>query len=172
MSKIITFVKIGQIINTHGNRGELKIYPLTDDINRFCELDHVFIRSGEDYREYRVNRARIHRDTVIISFGEIKDMNEAEKLKGRYLELPVKELKPLPPGHYYIFELVGLAVYEGDILLGEVTDVLKTGSNDVYVVKASGGNKQILIPAIKEVVKSIDLKSGTIKVILPPGLLD
>ena len=167
-----TYVKIGQIINTHGHRGEMKIYPLTDDVNRFYGLEHVFINWDEEYLEYRVDKARIHKNTVILSLREVNSMNEAEKLKGRYLELPLAELKVLPPGHYYIFELVGLAVYERGIFLGKVTDVLKTGSNDVYVVRAAGCKKQILVPAIKEVVKRIDLNSGTMEVILPPGLLD
>lgn len=167
-----TYVKIGQIVNTHGHSGELKVFPLSDDINRFNGLVRVYIRSGEEYKEYRVGQARIHKNTVILAIAGINDMNEAEKLKGQYLELPVSELKTLPPGHYYIFELIGMAVYEKDTLLGEITDVLRTGSNDVYVVKALRSKKNILIPALKEVVLSINTDSGRMDVLLPPGLLD
>lgn len=167
-----TYIKIGQIVNTHGCKGEIKIYPLTDDINRFGDLKHVFIRSDEGYREYGVNHARVYKNMVILSLCEITDMNDAEKLSGTYLELPVNELIVLPPGHYYIFELVGMSVYEGDVLLGKLIDVLRTGSNDVYVVRAAHSKKKILIPALKEVVKSIDTASGRMEVILPQGLLN
>ncbi|MCR4442652.1 MAG: ribosome maturation factor RimM [Peptococcaceae bacterium] len=167
------FIKIGQIVNTHGCRGELKVLPLTDDPGRFEELTQVYVfRKDRDYIKYNVASARIHKGMVLVAFAEINDLLEAEKMKGLYLELPVSELKPLPEGHYYIFQLIGLNVYEDDKLLGKMIDVIKTGSNDVYVVKAVGSKKEILIPALKEVVEKIDLSSGAIRVKLPPGLLD
>lgn len=165
------YVKIGQIVNTHGHRGELKIYPLTDDIDRFNDLKRVFILIKEIYQEYTVQKARTHKGMVIIQFQEIADMNQALELKGRYMELPVDELKPLPPGHYYIFQIVGLEVCAGGTTLGHIKDILKTGSNDVYQVEDEKG-KKLYIPALKDVVKKIDLESRRMEVILPPGLLD
>jgi len=165
------FIKIGLIVNTHGHKGELKVLPLTDDIGRFHEAGHFYLQKDNGYKEYNVAKCRIHQDKVIISFKEIPDMNEAQKLKGSYIELPESELKSLPAGHYYIYQLIGLDVYEDESFLGKITDILKTGSNDVYVVKGTTG-KEIYLPALKEVVRDIDLVSGVVKVIIPQGLLD
>lgn len=168
---MIEYVKIGQIVNTHGHKGELKVYPLTDEIDRFNELKRVFILNENIHQEFTVQKVRIHKGMAIIEFREITDMNQAIEYKGRYLELPVSELKPLPPGHYYIFQIVGLEVSANEAVLGHITDILKTGSNDVYQVENKEGRK-LYIPALKDVVKKIDLESGRMEVQLPPGLLD
>lgn len=165
------YIRIGQIVNTHGNKGELKVYPLTDDPDRYRELKRVFVAQENCYREYTVRRARNHKGIVIMELDEIQDMNEAVRLKGAYLELPVAELRALPPGHYYIFQIVGLEVIENGVVLGHVTDIFKTGSNDVYQVEDAQG-KKFYLPALKEVVRNIDLEAGKMEVVLPPGLLD
>jgi 16S rRNA processing protein RimM len=170
----VEYVVIGQIINTHGNKGELKIYPLTDDINRFYELKKVYIKSagpGENYISYTIETVRIHKNNALLTLQEIPDMNEAEKLKGFYIEIPRDEVRPLPEGSYYIFQLVGLDVYESDNYLGKLHDVLKTGGNDVYAVRTPE-NKEIYLPAIKSVILNIDLDHGRVEVKVPPGLLD
>lgn len=167
----VVYIKIGQIINTHGNKGELKIYPLTDALSRFEELEHVFIQHKGEYREYQVEGVRFYKELILMTLAEIPDMNAAEKLKNLYLELPETELKELPEGHYYIYQLVGLEVYEGERLLGKVADIIKTGSNDVYVVERTD-QKPLLIPALKEVIREIDLEAGRIRAVLPEGLED
>jgi len=166
-----TYIRIGMIINTHGHKGELKILPLTDDINRFGEAEYFYVQQGNEYKKYHIVQSRVHQDKVILCFREIPDMNEAQKLKGKYLELPEAELMPLPAGHYYIYQLIGLDVYEGENFLGKLNDVLKTGSNDIYVVKGTTG-KEIYLPAIKDVVREIDPALRIMKVVIPPGLLD
>ncbi|MDX9873083.1 MAG: ribosome maturation factor RimM [Clostridia bacterium] len=166
------YIKIGQIINTHGNKGELKIYPLTDGLSRFEELGHVFIHHQGVYREYQVKGVRFYKELVLMTLDEVPDMNAAEKLKTLYLELPETELKDLPAGHYYIYQLVGLNVYEQERFLGKITDVVKTGSNDVYMLEGTERKKALLIPALKEVVKEIDLAAGRMEVVLPEGLED
>lgn len=166
----MAYIKIGQIVNTHGNKGELKVYPLTDDIKRYYDLRHVYINQDGDIREYYVLGARTHKGMVILDLKEITDMNQAEKLKGCYLELPESELMTLPEGHYYIFQIIGLDVYENDCFLGKIKEIFPTGSNDVYVV--TGGKKTIYLPATKEVIKDINLESGIIQVSIPAGLLD
>lgn len=166
------YIKIGQIVNTHGHLGEVKVYPLTDDSDRFLDLKHVFIKTtGEKYAEYQVRKARVQQNVVILNLAEVPDMNTAIKLKGCYLELPQNELRPLPAGHYYIFQIVGLAVYEGEQLLGKIIDVTKTAANDIYVVETPQETK-IYLPAIKDVVKEIDPKAGRMIVQILPGLLD
>jgi len=168
----VQYIKIGQIINTHGHRGELKVYPLTDDLNRFLELEHVFIQTqGSEYQEYHVSKARIHQGFAIIGLAEVPDMNAALLLKGRYLELPDNELRKLPEGHYYIFQIVGLEVFDGEQVLGKIVDVQKTAANDIYVLETP--RKELLyLPAIRDVVKDINLETGRMTVKIIPGLLD
>ncbi len=170
---MLRYIQIGQIVNTHGHLGELKIFPLTDDYQRFDELSRIYIGENEDLRAYHIRKVRVHKGMVLITLKEIADMNQAEKLKGLYLQIPLEEVKPLPEGQYYIFQLLGLAVYNGDTLLGKVKDVLKTGSNDVYVVEPSTGQgKDILIPALKQVVTKIDLQNSRMEITPLPGLLE
>lgn len=161
------FIKIGQVINTHGHKGGVKIYPLTDDPHRFFELQRVFIGGSP----YTIVQVQLHQNFVLLTLKEITDMNEAEKLKNLYAEIPREEVKPLPEGSFYIFELIGLAVYEDGQMLGMLTNVLQTGSNDVYVVQTPEG-KEFYLPALKSVITQIDLKAGRIEVKVPPGLLD
>jgi 16S rRNA processing protein RimM len=118
-----------------------------------------------------VETVAYHKRFVILTFREIPDMTAAEKLKGALLQVPRSELVPLPDGHYYIFDIVGLTVYtqEGE-RLGVVQDVLRTGANDVYVVQAESGGAPLLIPALKAVVREIDLEGGRMTVVLPEGL--
>lgn len=160
-------IKIGQVINTHGYKGGLKIYPLTDDPHRFFDLQRVFI----DQNQYTVVQVQLHQKFVLLTLQEITDMNEAEKLKNFYVEIPREEVRPLPEGSYYIFELVGLPVYENGQMLGTLANVLHTGSNDVYVVQTPEG-KEFYLPALKSVITQIDLEAGRIEVKVPPGLLD
>lgn len=165
------YIQIGKIINTHGHKGGLKIYPLTDDAKRFYELKRVYIRHNDDYIVYTVSKVQLHKNVVLLTLMEITDMNAAERLKGLYLEIPKEEARPLPADSYYIFELIGLDVYEGEQYLGKLCEVLKPGSNDVYVVKTPE-NKEIYLPALKSVVTLIDLEHGRMEVKIPPGLLD
>lgn len=173
------FITIGQIINTHGNRGELKIRPITDDASRFEELKTIYAIDPanekktdrmEDRRPLTIQTVRFHKNMVLITFKEIADMNQAEAVKGYYLQLPESELKPLPEGRYYIYQLEGLKVYEGDQCYGTLVEVLQPGSNDVYVVRDD--QREILVPALKTVIQKVDLAAGRMDVILPPGLLD
>ncbi len=166
------YIKIGQIINTHGHKGEVKVFPLTDDPERFLALEHVFIKTDpEQYVEYKVTRARLHKNFVIVQLAGITYMNTALTLKNFYLELPESELLPLPEGHYYIFQIVGLSVYEGEQFLGKVTDVINSPANDLYLVETPQ-KKTFYIPAVKDIVRKIDVEAGRIDVQLPFGLLE
>jgi len=174
------FVTIGQIVNTHGNRGEVKVKPFTDDPNRFCELEHIYLvrpdqETAEDpaLRRYvTLAGVRFHKGMALIAFNEVQDMNQAEALKNYYLQLPEEELKPLPEGRYYIYQLIGLDVFEGETYYGKITEVLQPGSNDVYVVVDPVSKREVLIPAIKDVIVDVDIAAGKMEVVLLPGLLD
>ena len=167
------YISIGQIVNTHGVRGEVKVKVFSDSIDRFEGVGHVYAASdenAEDRRILTVTGLRYQKDMVLMSFDEIHDMTEAEKLKNSFLQVPESDLPPLPEGRYYIYQLEGLAVWEKDVCYGKLTEVMQPGSNDVYVV--DNGTRELLIPALKTVIKSVDLEKGRMEVELPAGLLE
>lgn len=158
---------VGEIVNTHGIRGEIKVVPLVDNVNDLLDYTYYFV---ED-KKYEVENARFHKNFVLIKLKGIDDIGIAEKLKGKFLELPREDLKPLPEGSYYICDLVGLKVIDEKLgELGIINEVFNTGSNDVYVVKYK--NKPLCIPVLDGVVKEVDLDNGIMNIVLPNGLLD
>lgn len=164
-------IAVGKVISTHGHRGEVKVWPWTDFPERFRPGTRLFLHD-EGSCCLTVTGSRLQGKNVILKFAEIPDMTAAQKLRGAILEIEPWEVEPLPPGRYYIFQLVGCRVYtEEGKFLGELKDVQQTGANDVFLVGGPGA-KEILIPALKEVVKEIDIARKTIKVKLLPGLLD
>lgn len=165
------YIKVGEIVNTQGVKGEVRVIPTTDFPERFVKNSQVSVLLRGQRKVYTIERAWEHKQFIIIKFVEISDMTEAEKLKGGLLQITPEELVPLPEGNYYIFQIIGLRVYDqGNQELGTITQVLQTGANDVYVIK-NEQDKEILIPAIKSVVKNIDINSGKMEVILPDGLI-
>lgn len=165
------YFEVGQIVNTFGVKGMLKVKPFTDDANRFEELKKVYICKKEKLEEVEIEEVKYHKDMVLLKVKGIDDMNEAEKVKGLYLKIDRKNAKKLPKDTYFIADLLGLEVYS-DIgeLLGKVDDIFRTGANDVYVVKNENG-KQLLLPGIPDVIKEIDLEKGIIIVHLLKGLV-
>lgn len=165
------FLAVGKIVNTHGVRGELRVIPMTSDISRFDYLLYTWIRTDGKLREYRVSKVRYHKQFVLVKLQGIDTMTDAEALKGCELLVDRQHARPLEEDEYFICDLIGLKVYEDERLLGELTEVLETGSNDVYVVTGEDG-KEILVPALKSVVTLVDLENGRMRVKLPEGLLD
>jgi len=172
MEKEKDFLAVGKIVNTHGVRGELRVIPMTSDISRFDYLLYTWIRVDGRLREYRVTKVRYHKQFVLVKLQGIDNMTDAETLKGCELLVDREHARPLEEDEYFICDIIGMQVYEGDQLLGELTDVLETGSNDVYVVTDRKTKKEILIPALKSVVTQVDLENKRMQVILPEGLLD
>ncbi|WP_258361060.1 ribosome maturation factor RimM [Moorella sulfitireducens (nom. illeg.)] len=165
-------IGVGKIVSTHGVRGEVKVEPWTDFPARFRPGTRMFLQQEEETRLVTITAARSQGRHIILKLAEINDCEEAGALRGAILKVDQGEVEPLPEGHYYIFQLVGSRVYTtGGEFLGTLTEVLTTGANDVYVVLGTG-EKEILIPALKEVVRKIDLDRKEITVALPPGLLD
>lgn len=166
------YLSIGKITKTHGVKGELKVYPLTDDSSRYKDLKWVYVENGSVLEKYNVIGVKFLKDLVIIKFENIDDIDKAEKLRGLYLKVDRENAIKLPEDRFFICDLLGCNVYEENSkLLGVLTEVLKTGSNDVYVVKNSN-NKEILIPVLKSVIKNICIEDKKIEVCLPEGLLD
>lgn len=165
-------IRVGKITTTHGHKGALKVIALTDYPERFEELDKVYLVEGDHKSVLTIKSVRYQKGNLILEFEEIKDMNQAETFKGKYLFINDEQIRKLPKDRYYIFQLIGLNVYEGEDFLGEIADVIQTGSNDVYVVKRGEDKKDLLIPALKKVVKNIDLDQKKMQVELLEGTLD
>ena len=165
------FLEIGQIVNTFGIKGMVKVKPFTDNINKFDELKQIYIQNKEGKKEYQIEEVKYHKQMVLIKFKGINNPEDADLLRGSYLIINRKDQKPLEEGTYYIVDLLGLDVYtDKNVLLGKLEDIYNTGSNDIYVVKDELG-KQVLLPAISEVIRNIDIENGKIIVHLLPGLM-
>lgn len=159
-------LEIGQIVNTFGINGFVKIKPFTDDILRFDKLKNVYIKN----EQYAIEGVKYQKNVVLLKFKGIDSIEQAELLRNLYLEID-REDGILEEGAYYIVDLIGLEVItDNGELLGHLEDIYNTGSNDIYVVKDDMG-KQILLPAIKDVVKKINLEDKVIIVHLLKGLM-
>lgn len=165
------YFEVGQIVNTFGVMGLVKVKPFTDDATRFEELKKVYICKKEKLEEVEIEEVKYHKDMVLLKIKGIDNMTEAEKVKGLYLKIDRKNAKKLPKDTYFIADLLGLDVYSDENeYLGKVEDIFKTGANDVYVIKNEEG-KQILLPGISDVIKEIDLENEKIIVHLLKGLV-
>lgn len=164
-------LEIGQIVNTFGIKGMVKVKPFTDDIRRFDELKTVYVEKNSNQTEYEIEEVKYHKGMVLIKFKGIDKVEQAEMLRNSYLTVSRDSVEKIEEGRYYIVDLLGLEVYTDEqILLGTLEDIFNTGSNDIYVVKDKQG-KQILLPAIQDVVKQIDIENKKIIVHLLPGLI-
>jgi 16S rRNA processing protein RimM len=161
------FLIVGHILAPWGIHGEVKVEVVTDFPERFAPGKLVYLN---DY-PLEIEKCRPHKQHLLVKLATIDSVEAAEKLRGQDLTIPGTELYPLPAGQYYAFQLIGLKVVttEGQTL-GRITDIMSTASNDVYIVEGKQG--EILIPAIEDVVKSIDLKKGKVVIEAIEGLLD
>ena len=165
------YLEIGQIVNTFGIKGMVKIKPFTDDIKRFDKLKTIYIKNKNSEKEYEIEEIKYHKNMVLMKLKGINTIEEANILRQSYLLIDREKEEPLEDGVYYIVDLIGLEVYtEEGKLLGIVEDIFNTGSNDIYVVKNDIG-KQILLPGIPDVLKKVDLEKEKIIVHLIPGLI-
>lgn len=166
------YLEIGQIVNTFGIKGQVKIVPFTDDITRYDELKEIYVEKKNELKLFQIEQVNYKKNMVILKLKGIETVEEAEKLRNCYLKIDRKDAKKLPKDTYFIVDLLGLDVYtdEGKSL-GKVDDIYNAGSSDIYVVKDELG-KQILLPAIKDVLKEVDLENQKIIVHLIKGLAD
>lgn len=164
-------IKIGQITAPHGVRGEVRVYPLTDFPERFTTLRQVLL--GPDARPVGVRCKGTVKNLIILSIDGVEDRDQAEKLRLQYVQVPKSEVPPLPEGHYYVFDLVGLDVVDPDGKhLGKLVEVsTDSPAHDIYVVETAP-RKRYMVPAVKTFVKEIDLPGGRIVVQPIPGLLE
>ncbi len=163
-------VRIGQITAPHGVHGEVKILPMTDDPHRFSKLTCLELDCRGRLMKRDIESVRFHKKHVLVRLTGINSANDAEGLRGAYCVIDKKDRLPLPDDRFYIDDLVGLFVYENDVCLGQITDVLQPGANDVYVVTQESG-QTIYVPALKSVVLKVTIEDARMDVVLPKGLL-
>lgn len=165
-------LQVGVITSTHGIRGEVKVFPTTDDNNRFKKLKDCFIEYKNEMIPVKANGCKFFKNMVILHFDGINDINDVEKYKQCKLFVDRQHAVPLQKDEYYMTDLIDITVVtETDRTLGVLKEIIPTGANDVYVVVDEEG-KEILLPAIKECILSVDLEKGIMQVKLMKGLVD
>ena len=164
-------LKVGVITTTHGVRGEAKVYPTTDEPERFLELDYVLLDTGRELRKLEIKNVKFFKNLVILKFKGVDNINDIEKYKGRDLWIPREEGQELEEDEYYIADLLGMSVVlEDGQEFGTLKDVMETGANDVYIID-SAEHGEVLLPAIKECILDVDLEKNIMTIHLIKGLI-
>ncbi|MDI9475950.1 MAG: ribosome maturation factor RimM [Natronincolaceae bacterium] len=157
-------LRVGKIINTHGIKGDLKVLPLTDYMERFEELDWVYLDGNNE--KFYIRNVKYMPTVVLLSFKGYEDINLVKKFRDRYLLIDESQRRDLPEDTHYIADIVGLDVYTVENKhIGKVKDIIQTGSNEVYVIEDEN-DKEIMIPAVKEFI--IDIRLDERKIIIDP----
>lgn len=165
-------LQVGIITSTHGVRGEVKVYPTTDDPRRFRRLKEVVLDTGKEKMNLEIEGVKFFKQFVILKFKGLDNINDIEKYRQKSLYVTRKNAVRLQRDEYFIADLIGLKVQDEDGKeLGTVKDVIETGANDVYEVEMSDG-KSLLLPAIKQCILNVDVENGTMQVHVLEGLLD
>lgn len=169
---MVDLFQVGTISSTHGVRGEVKVYPTTDDVRRFKKLKEVLLDTGKEMLTLEVESVKFFKQFAILKFKGIDTLNDVEKYRMKNLFVTRANAVKLQKDEYFIADLIGLSVFtDGGENFGELTDVIQTGANDVYVVAMADG-KEVLMPAIKECILSVDMEKRQMKVHVMDGLLD
>ncbi|MCC8150057.1 MAG: ribosome maturation factor RimM [Lachnospiraceae bacterium] len=164
--------QVGVISSTHGVAGEVKVFPTTDDVKRFKKLKHVILDTGKEELEMEITQVKFFKQMVILKFREFSNINEVERFRGKSLYVTRENAVKLQKDEYFIADMIGMRVVTTDgEELGTLQDVMQTGANDVYVVEEKSGG-ELLLPAIHDCVKQVDMEQGVIAVYLMPGLRD
>ena len=166
------YLRVGVISSTHGIRGEVKVYPTTDDPERFRELKKVILDAKGGQRTLEIQGVKFCKNQVILKFRGLDNINDVEKYKGTDLLIPREDAVPLEENENFIADLIDMEVVtDAGERLGILTDVIQTGANDVYVVKTSQ-EKEILLPAIRDCILEVDVEEKRMRVHVLEGLLD
>lgn len=165
-------LRVGVISSTHGVRGEVKVYPTTDDSERFLDLDQVTLDTGREQITLEIQNVKFFKNMVILKFKGYDNINDIEKYKGKDLLIHRDQAVELKEDEYFVTDLMGLKVVaEEGTVLGILKEVIPTGANDVYVVQPENG-KELLLPAIKDCILNVDLEKGIMTIHLMDGLLE
>ena len=167
-----TKLQVGVISSTHGVRGEVKVFPTTDDVKRFKRLKEVILDTGREELTLEIEGVKFFKQFVILKFKGFDNINDIEKYKGKSLYATRANAVRLRKDEYFIADLQGLTVVdEEEHVLGTLRDVMETGANDVYIIDLTDG-REVLIPAIKECILNVDIEGGKMQVHIMEGLLD
>ncbi len=169
---MVNELQVGVITQTHGIKGEVKVFPTTDDVNRFKKLKSVILDNGKQRFAMELEGVKFFKQYAIIKFKGYDSINDIEKYKGAKLFVPRENAVKLKKDEYFIADLLGMQVVtETGEAFGTLEDVIQTGANDVYVVKREDGSK-VLLPAIRECILKIDMEQNVMTVHIMDGLLD
>ena len=165
-------LQVGVISSTHGVRGEVKVFPTTDDVKRFKKLKEVLLDTGKEHILLQIETVKFFKQFAILKFKDYDSINEIEKYKGKSLFVTRENAVKLKKDEYFIADLIGMHVINEDgTFTGTLKDVIETGANDVYVVLCEDG-REVLIPAIKDCILSVSIEEHIMKVHLLDGLLE
>ncbi len=165
-------LQVGIISSTHGVRGEVKVYPTTDDVRRFKRLKEVILDTGKEQITLEIEAVKFFKQMVILKFKGIDNINDVEKYRQKSLYVTRKNAVRLSRDEYFIADLMGLKVIdESEVEIGTLREVMETGANDVYIIDMKDG-RELLLPAIKQCVLQVDVEQGFVKVHVMDGLLD
>ena len=165
-------LQVGVITSTHGVRGEVKVFPTTDDPERFKTLKHVLLDTGREKKPLEIQGVKFFKQFVILKFKGIDNINDIERYKRCPLLVERKDAVALEENEYFIADMIGIQVVtEDDEPFGILKDVMETGANDVYVIKSLEG-KEYLFPAIPQCILDVNLETQTVTVHILDGLLD
>lgn len=165
-------LQVGIITGTHGLKGEVKVFPTTDDKQRFLDLEDVLLDTGDTLLELKVEYCKFFKKFVFVKFEGIDGINEVEKYKRCPLLVTRENAVELEEDEYFVADLLGLTIVDDSgVTIGKLENVISTGANDVYEVLTDDGGR-ILLPAIKECILDVDMEEGVILVHLMKGLAD
>lgn len=165
-------LQVGIISSTHGVHGEVKVFPTTDDVNRFKKLKEVILESGKETKVLEIAGVKFFKQFAILKFKGIDTLNDVEKYRGASLYVTRANAVKLKKDEYFIADLMGLCVKDEDGQeIGVLKEVLETGANDVYIINLKDG-RELLLPAIKQCVLEVDVEAGFIRIHILDGLLD
>lgn len=165
-------LQAGVITSTHGIRGEVKVFPTTDDAQYFRELKKVYLDTGKEQIPLEIEHVKFFKQFAILKFKEIDNINDIEKYKGKSLMIDREDASPLGEDEYYIGDMIGMDVYTDDPAehFGVLRDVLETGANDVYIID-SDRHGEVLVPAIRQCILRVDTEKNEMHIHLMEGLL-
>ena len=164
------FLQVGAITSTHGIRGEVKVFPTTDDPARFKKLKKVILDTGKRQIDMEIQSVRFFKQFVIVKFKGIDNINDVEQYKGRSLFVSSENAVSLEENEYYIADLIGMEVFTEEGHFGIVKDVMETGANEVYIID-SDVHGEVLVPAIKQCIENVDVENGKMQIRLLEGLI-
>ena len=164
------FLQVGVISTTHGIRGEVKVFPTTDDAARFKKLKKVLLDTGKERLELEVQSVKFFKQFVIVKFRGIDNINDIEMYKGKSLLVPREDAVRLEKDEYYIADLLGMDVFTEDGHFGVLKDVMETGANEVYII-GSDAHGEVLVPAIRQCILDVDVEERKMMIRLMDGLI-